>query len=104
MMAALQLVHSTVGGPDHTTVRSPCLRIPHRVEAVNMRWSVIITNLRAAGMSMRAIARRCGFEPQTLSRMQNEMQSDPRWTQALALLNLHQMVCPKQHRLTELRA
>lgn len=103
-MTALRLVTPAFGGPDHTTAHQPSLRMPNRIEAANIRWSALITNLRAAGMSVRGIAHRCGFEPQTLTRMQSEVQSDPRWTQALALLNLHQMVCPEKHKLSELRA
>lgn len=103
-MGVLHLVRPTIGGHDHTTVPTSARRISNRIAVTNMRWSVIITNLIAGGMSVRGIAKRCGMEPQTLSRLHTELQNDPRWTQALALLNLHQMVCPDQHRLTELVA
>jgi hypothetical protein len=76
-----------------------------RVETLSpIRWSAVVTNLRAAGMTQKAIARRCGMEPQTVSRLENEAAFDPRFTQALALLDLHVTPCPEKHRMEELRA
>lgn len=62
-----------------------------------VNWSAVVTNLRGAGMSARGIARRCGFEPQTISRLESATQKEPRFTQGLKLLDLHYALCPEKH-------
>jgi hypothetical protein len=69
---------------------------------VNLDWSFIVTNLRGSGMSARGIAKRCQMEAQTVSRLQAGVQSEPRWTQGLQLLNLHYALCPEKHDLKQL--
>lgn len=66
---------------------------------MNIDWSKVVTNLRAAGMSARGIAKRCRMEAQTVSHLQNGYTKDPRWTQALALLDIHADVCRDRHSL-----
>lgn len=94
--------------PRETSVEPKTSRKPSSIPAasagMNIDWSVVVTNLRGGGMSARGIARRCFMEPPTVSRLQSGEQAEPRWTQALALLDLHHALCPEKHRLEELRA
>jgi hypothetical protein len=70
---------------------------------MNLDWSQLVTNLRGAGMSARGIARKCGMEPQTISRLQAGVQYDPRWSQGMALLDLHLSLCPDKHKPERLK-
>jgi hypothetical protein len=70
---------------------------------IAIAWSLVVSNLRGAGMSARGIAKKCRMDAQTVSRLQSELQREPRWTQALALLDLHYGLCPEKHSLAKLK-
>lgn len=64
---------------------------------MNVDWSLIVTNLRGAGMSARGIARKCGTSAQTVSMLQQGTQVEPKFSQGMKLLDLHYALCPDRH-------
>lgn len=70
---------------------------------MKLDWQKIILNLRRAGFPVEAQARRVGMDPDTLRHYARGECREPRFSQGLALLDLHLSVCPDQHDLSALR-
>lgn len=70
---------------------------------MRLDWQKIILNLRRAGISVEAQARRIGMDPQTLRNYARGDCREPRFSHGLSLLDLHYSVCRDQHDLKTLR-
>lgn len=71
---------------------------------MRLNWQQLILNIRQAGLPVSTLAKRVGMDGQTLRNYARGECKDPRWTQALALLDVHSDLCPEKHRLDDLRA
>lgn len=70
---------------------------------MNVDWQRVILNLRAAGLSVAALARRVQVDAQTLRHYaRGEVTGDPRFTVGHRLLDLHLDLCPERHTRREL--
>lgn len=67
-------------------------------------WQRVVMNIRQAGVPVSQLAKRVGMDDQTLRNYARGECNNPRWTQALALLDAHADVCPERHRIGEIRA
>lgn len=70
---------------------------------MSINWQRVLLNIRQAGMPMTKLAQRVRMDEQTLRNYARGECRDPRWSQALALLDAHADICPDKHRLDELR-
>ena len=71
---------------------------------MNLDWQAVVLNIRSAGLSVTAQARRVGMAPQTLRHFARGECSEPRFSQGLKLLDLHHQHCPEKHNITALTA
>lgn len=62
-------------------------------------WQTVLLNIRASGMPMSVLAKRIGMDDQTLRNYARGECSDPRWSQALKILDLHHERCPARHHM-----
>ena len=60
-------------------------------------WQRVVLNLRSAGLSATAVARRVGSTPESVLHLARGEVADPRWSTGLKLLTLHHKICPEQH-------
>lgn len=73
---------------------------------MNFDWQRISLNIRSAGLSCAAQARRLGHRDKG-QRMQRIARGDLKrvlFDEGIALLDMHHALCPEKHRLEELRA
>jgi transposase-like protein len=71
---------------------------------MNLNWQTIVLNIRTAGVPVSAIARKIGMEPEALRRCATgEAKKEPRFSEGLALLDLHLSICPDKHHLERLK-
>jgi hypothetical protein len=71
---------------------------------VNLDWQRIALNIRRAGVSPTAQAKRIGMDPSTVLRYsRGELTLPPRFDRALDWLDLHAQLCPDKHKLEALR-
>lgn len=61
-------------------------------------WQKVILNLRASGLSASATARRVKADAATVQRLARGEIKEPRFSQGLALLDLHLALCPEKHK------
>lgn len=67
-------------------------------------WQLVLLNIRASGMPMSRVAERIGMDDYTLRRYARGEMNNPRWSQALATLDLHHERCPARHHLDRIAA
>lgn len=67
-------------------------------------WQRIVLNLRQAGCSVSEIHRRAHMDERTVQRFARGELQEPRWSQGIALLDLHHRWCPERHKVDALAA
>lgn len=72
--------------------------------ALSINWQRVVLNIRQSGMPVRKLAKTVGMAEETLGHYARGECRDPRWTQAVRLLDVHADRCPEKHRIEELRA
>ena len=60
-------------------------------------WSAVVNNIRREGLSATSAARKVGADATTLQRLARGEIKEPRFSQGLALLDLHYALCPDRH-------
>ncbi len=60
-------------------------------------WQKLILNLRSAGLSTLMVSKRANMDAQTVTRFARGELKEPRFSQGLALLDLHLIACPEKH-------
>lgn len=75
-----------------------------RGTSLDIDWQRVVLNIRQAGMPVSQLAARIGMDDQTLRNYARGDSRNPRWLQAVALLDVHSDVCSQKHRLEDLRA
>lgn len=66
---------------------------------MNLDWQRIVLNIRQAGMPVSQLAKAIGMDAQTLRHYARGECSNPRWNEAVRLLDVHHDVCPDKHRM-----
>lgn len=64
---------------------------------LNIDWQRVALNIRNSGLSLHQAAKKVGMDGYTLCRIAREG-GEPRWRQAVQLLDLHLDRCPDRHR------
>lgn len=64
---------------------------------MNIDWSAVVNNLRREGLSAATVARKVNADPATVQRLARGEIKEPRFSQGLALLDLHYALCPDRH-------
>lgn len=72
--------------------------------SLSINWQRVVLNIRRSGMPVEQLAKHVGMDGDTLRHYARGESRDPRWTQAVRLLDVHAERCPEKHRLEELRA
>ena len=62
----------------------------------------VILNLRNAGLTYEAIAKKCGIDAQNIGHYARNEAYEPKLSKAVALLDLHYDLCPSKHNMREL--
>lgn len=62
----------------------------------------VILNLRKAGLTYDAIAKRCSCDAQNIGHYARNEAYEPKLSKAVALLDLHYDLCPDKHSMSEL--
>ncbi len=62
----------------------------------------VILNLRNAGLTYEAIAKKCNIDAQNIGHYARYEAYEPKLSKAIALLDLHYDMCPDKHNLKEL--
>ena len=65
-------------------------------------WQVVTLNLRAAGCPLAKIKAGAGMDDRTIHRLQRGEIEEPRFSQGIRLLDLHQKWCPERHALDKI--
>lgn len=65
-------------------------------------WQKVILNLRNVGVSTRLIRNTASMDESTVRRFARGELKEPRFSQGLGLLDLHEKFCPDRHNLREL--
>lgn len=68
-----------------------------------LNWQKIVLNMNAAGLSYAKISAKAGVDAQRIGHLARAEQYEPRFSEGLALLDLHVKFCPEKHTLKELR-
>jgi hypothetical protein len=73
---------------------------------LSINWQRVVLNLRSAGLPCAAQARRLGHKDKgaRVQRIARGQLTRIWFDEGMALLDLHEALCPEQHRLEELRA
>ena len=66
-------------------------------------WQQIVLNLRTAGVSQTAIAKRINMDATNVRRLGNGQKNEPTFSQGMKLLDLHEALCPEKHNLEQLK-
>ena len=66
-------------------------------------WQQIVLNLRTAGVSQTAIAKRINMDATNVRRLGNGEKKEPTFSQGMKLLDLHEALCPEKHNLQSLQ-
>ena len=66
-------------------------------------WQQIVLNLRTAGVSQTAIAKRINMDATNVRRLGNGEKEEPTFSQGMKLLDLHEALCPEKHNLQSLQ-
>lgn len=61
-----------------------------------MDWNLIISDIKASGMTQEQIAEVIGVSVGTMSELLNGKVTEPKWSRGDALLKLHQDRCASQ--------
>ena len=69
---------------------------------MRLDWQRVVLNLRQQGLSAEAIARKVGMDADTLRHLARGETREPRFSKGCELLNLHERLCPDEHRLERL--
>jgi predicted transcriptional regulator len=70
---------------------------------LSINWQRVVLNIRQSGMPIARLAQTVGMDDQTLRHYARGECREPRWSQALALLDVHADRCPERHRVEELQ-
>ena len=62
-------------------------------------WQKIVLNLRTAGVSQTAIAKRINMDATNVRRLGNGEKEEPTFSQGMKLLDLHEALCPEKHKI-----
>lgn len=68
-----------------------------------INWQRVVLNIKAAGVSYQAAGRRVRMAPETIGHLARGEVNEPRFSQGVALLNLHHALCPDKHSVEALR-
>jgi transcriptional regulator with XRE-family HTH domain len=69
---------------------------------LKLDYQKIILNLRNAGLTYQSIANKCGIDAQNIGHYARYEAYEPKFSKAMALLDLHYDMCPDKHNLKEL--
>ena len=64
---------------------------------MNINWQTCFLNIRAAGISTRALSKRIHMDPTTVQHFYRGELREPKFSQGLAALDMHLAVCPDKH-------
>lgn len=70
---------------------------------MKLNWQKIILNIRTSGLSYAKISTKAGVDAQRIGHLARGEQYEPRFSDGLALLDLHERFCPERHNLQELK-
>ncbi len=77
-----------------------CLTL--RMLKMKIDFQRVILNLRNAGLTYEAIAKKCNIDAQNIGHYARYEAYEPKLSKAIALLDLHYDMCPDKHNLKEL--
>ena len=72
-------------------------------KTITIDWQKIILNLRHAGCTTKLIYTKAKMDESTVRRFARGELKEPRFSQGLELLDLHERFCPEKHKLEELK-
>ena len=61
-------------------------------------WQRLLLNLRQAKLSLSAVSKICHIDPATVGHLSRCETREPKFSQGLALLDLHLQICPDKHK------
>lgn len=72
------------------------------IDYLKIDFQRVILNLRTAGMTYEAIAKKCGCDAQFIGHYARQEAYEPKLSKAIALLDLHYDLCPQKHNMRDL--